>query len=126
MTIDLNIGLAIGQQNNALSLDRCNTGLARFGFLPVKHRVDIRGGYDEQGIQSGTESTYVVRCNVLGTHYVAGVSNEVPERVWALAVWLGQDCIAAVPRCAAPPFLVGPAAHQWGGCFEAQHWLSVD
>jgi hypothetical protein len=126
MKIDLNIGLAVGQQNNALSLDRCNTGLSRFGFLPVQHRVYVRGGYDERGIQSGGESTYAVRCAVLGSHYVAEVGTDVSERIHALAVWLGQECIAAVPRCGAPPFLVGPYAHKWGGCFLAQHWLSVD
>jgi len=124
--VDLNIGLAIGQQNNALSLARCNLGLSRFGFLPVQHRVYVRGGYDVRGSQSGGESTYAVRCAVLGSHYAAGISNEVPERIHALAVWLDQECIAAVPRCATPPFLVGPAAHKWGGCFEAQLWISVD
>ena len=107
--VDLNIGLAIGQQNNALTLAQVDKELAKQGLLPLKHRL----------AQSGTETTYVVRCEDYSSQPLAG-------RVHDLAAALQQDCIAAVPRCGAPPFLAGPYAHQWGGCFLAQHWLSVD
>ena len=107
--IDLNIGLAIGQQNNAISTTRVNHELQLLGLVQGKNRI----------AQSGTETTYVVRCQDLGGAPIA-------ERVHKLAARLQQDCIAAVPRCGAPPFLVGPDAHKWGGCWLAQHWLSVD
>jgi hypothetical protein len=109
--IDLNIGLAIGQDQVAsnLPLARVNYALGLVGLIYVRHRL----------AQSETEATYVVRCEDLGVAPIA-------ERVHKLAARLQQDCIAAVPRCGAPPFLVGPDAHKWGGCFLAAHWLSLD
>lgn len=107
--IDLNVGLAIGQEVNVLTTARINYELSLLNLVYVNHRF----------AQSSTEITYVVRCQDLGGAPIA-------ERIHKLAARLQQDCISAVPRCGAPPFLVGPDAHKWGGCFLAQHWLSLD
>jgi len=109
MKIDLNIGLAIGQQQNALSVAQVDQELAKQGLLPLSFRL----------AQSGTETTYVVRCQDQ-----SGGKTLAP-RIWNLAANLQQDCIAAVPLSKAPPFLAGPFAHKWGGCFLAAHWISL-
>ena len=85
--VDLNIGLAIGQQNNALTIPQVDKELAKQGLLALSFRL----------AQSGTETTYVVRCEDYSCQPLAG-------RIWDLAANLQQDCIAAVPLSKAPPF----------------------
>jgi hypothetical protein len=108
--VDFNIGLAIGNGEESLTIADINRELLNLGFYHQTHRV----------AQSDSELTYVVRCLDFALQ-----DGPLAWRVFKLAAVLHQDAIAAVPHDGTPAICVGPAAHRWGGAFLPQHWISL-
>lgn len=110
--ITLNIGSAVGDIDNALSIASVINELSAYGLVPTAFRTGL----------SGTETTYIIRCPFpagFGRGYVDAIIHD-------LAACLLQDAIAyTVVRDDQSGYqsLVGPKAEAWGGEFDPAEFL---
>lgn len=111
-TIHLNIGLAVGNTQDALQMPQIAVALEQ--ALPG---MQITESYIRQ---SSTERTACIILRWAGTYDTFG------RGIMALCEALQQDAIAGKwfePHAATIQFLIGPKAAEWGGEFNAEFWL---